>query len=80
MPIYYYECSKCGHAFDDLLKVKDLKKPTKSPCEKCGEKAVFLPDAAPAIGYRMTAARPSSAYKEVMRNIKKKHRLHNIPD
>jgi putative FmdB family regulatory protein len=35
MPIYEYECKKCGHRFEKILKFSD-KQPTK--CPECGGK------------------------------------------
>ena len=32
MPTYDYECIKCGHTFEEDLKIADRKIPTESPC------------------------------------------------
>ena len=32
MPIYDYKCEKCGHTFEEDLKIADRKIPTESPC------------------------------------------------
>ena len=32
MPTYDYECKKCGHVFEEDLKIADRKIPTESPC------------------------------------------------
>ncbi|MFC1735690.1 zinc ribbon domain-containing protein [Candidatus Hydrogenedentota bacterium] len=37
MPIYEYECDKCGHVFEALLSISSKTKP---PCEECGHKKV----------------------------------------
>ena len=34
MPTYDYECIKCGHTFEESLKVVDRGVPTESPCER----------------------------------------------
>ena len=40
MPFYDYKCEKCEHTWEEMLKIKDHKKPEKKPCPKCGEKKV----------------------------------------
>ena len=32
MPTYDYECKKCGHTFEETLKISDRNAPTESPC------------------------------------------------
>ena len=32
MPTYDYKCEKCGHTFEEDLKISDRKIPTESPC------------------------------------------------
>ena len=32
MPTYDYECKKCGHTFEETLKIADRNAPTESPC------------------------------------------------
>ena len=32
MPTYDYRCEKCGHTFEEALKIADLNVPTESPC------------------------------------------------
>lgn len=50
MPIYEYECSKCGHRFEVIQKVSDA--PLKK-CEKCKGKAERL-ISSPAIQFKGT--------------------------
>ena len=40
MPFYDYKCEACGHIFEEMLKIKDHKKPEKKPCPNCKEKKV----------------------------------------
>jgi putative FmdB family regulatory protein len=35
MPIYEYDCRKCGHGFEALQRMSDRSCP---PCEKCGSR------------------------------------------
>ena len=37
MPIYEYECKKCGHCFEELVLAKDTDLPS---CPKCRAKEV----------------------------------------
>ena len=32
MPTYDYKCEKCGHEFEESLKIADRNVPTESPC------------------------------------------------
>lgn len=50
MPIYEYECNKCGHRFEVIQKVSDA--PLKK-CEKCKGKAERLVSS-PAIQFKGT--------------------------
>lgn len=35
MPVYDYECQKCGHIFELVLKMSEREKPTIEPCPEC---------------------------------------------
>ena len=48
MPIYEYECTKCGHQFELIQKVDD---PPKTKCEKCRGRAERL-ISSPAIQFK----------------------------
>lgn len=45
MPIYAFECDRCGHAFDRLQKLSD---PDPETCPSCGEPAIRRQLTAPA--------------------------------
>ena len=34
MPTYDYRCEKCGHTFEESLKIADREIPTEYPCEQ----------------------------------------------
>ena len=71
MPTYDYKCKKCGHTFEESLKVVDRGVPTESPCERqlhraapiCGGE-VALVVAAPYFGYDNIHTRHSTNNKE----------------
>lgn len=50
VPIYEYECSKCGHRFESVQKVSD---PPLTKCEKCKGKVERLVSS-PAIQFKGT--------------------------
>ncbi len=50
MPIYEYECEKCGHRFEKIQKFSD---PPLDTCEKCGA-AVHKVQSAPAFQFKGT--------------------------
>lgn len=35
MPTYDYQCSKCEHSFDKILKMSERETPTKEKCPNC---------------------------------------------
>ena len=50
MPIYEYECEKCGHRFEQIQKFSD---PPQEVCPKCGS-AVHKMQSAPAFQFKGT--------------------------
>jgi putative FmdB family regulatory protein len=50
MPIYEYECEKCGHRFEKIQKFSD---PPLEVCEKCGG-SVHKMQSAPAFQFKGT--------------------------
>ena len=50
MPIYEYECDKCGHRFEKIQKFSD---PPVETCEKCGG-PVHKMQSAPAFQFKGT--------------------------
>ena len=74
MPTYDYKCEKCGHTFEEDLKIADRKIPTESPCEQivlgqiqaspnCGGEVKQIL-AAPYFGYDNIKTRHSTNNKE----------------
>lgn len=51
MPIYEFECLKCGYEFEKLQRVSD---PPPSKCPECGSKRVSQLLSAPAIQFKGT--------------------------
>lgn len=49
MPVYAYQCKKCGHEFDELKSIADRKIPTEDSCINCSEYGVELKINAPKI-------------------------------
>jgi putative FmdB family regulatory protein len=50
VPLYEYECGKCGHRFEKIQKFSD---PPPKSCPECGGKVKKLPSA-PAIQFKGT--------------------------
>ena len=48
MPYYDYVCEKCGHEFEESLKIADRDAPTEQPCRfpTCGGCLLYTSDAA----------------------------------
>ncbi|MGQ9462958.1 MAG: FmdB family zinc ribbon protein [Candidatus Fervidibacter sp.] len=39
MPVYEFQCNRCGHEFEDLVSLRDLEE-GKVECPNCGSKDV----------------------------------------
>ena len=78
MPTYDYRCEKCGHTFEEALKIADRNVPTESPCtqdinvqqtkhmtfaQACGGEIKQI-IAAPYFGYDNIHTRHSTKNKE----------------
>ena len=85
MPTYDYECIKCGHTFEESLKVVDRGVPTESPCESqihraspiCGGEVKQIIVKASGFAYDNIRTKHSkkepSWFKDRMKDIKKNH-------
>ena len=91
MPTYDYQCSECGHTFEETLKIADRNVPCETPCQQdipqtkhmsikcnCEVKQIMY---APYFGYDNIKTRHSqnnkepSWFKERMSEIKKSKRF-----
>ncbi len=65
MPTYDYKCEKCGHTFEEDLKIADRKIPTEELCEfpTCGGEVKQI-ISAPYFGYDNIKTRHSTNNKE----------------
>lgn len=79
MPLYDYRCIHCGTAWEapHLIAERDL--PLEAPCPECGTHTVerYLPTP-PGVGYSLGGnnlrKKTPDAFKDILRNIKSKHR------
>jgi putative FmdB family regulatory protein len=72
MPVYIYQCIKCGHKFDYFHKGQKEDYPT---CEKCGSKVVKLPTFPGVID--MSGKISTSATTRKWSEQKEKNKEHN---
>ena len=79
MPYYDYVCEKCGHEFEESLKIADRDAPTEQPCrfESCGGK-VKMSYGSPHIGdpWHHAGKKVDEGFKDKLRDIKSRH-LHS---
>lgn len=70
MPMYDYECEKCGDSFSELCKIADRGVPCEQPCRECGGKIKQLVNA-PAIvdPVRIGVVKPSAEFTDVLTKI-----------
>ena len=93
MPTYDYQCSECGHTFEETLKIADRNAPCETPCQqdipqtkhmsiKCNGEVTQVMHA-PYFGYDNIKTRHSQNnkeptwFKERMEGIKKSKRFPN---
>ena len=87
MPTYDYECIKCGHTFEESLKVVDRGVPTESPCESqihraspiCGGEVKQIIVSAPLFAYDNIRTRHSTKKVPGWYTDKIKDMKRNIP-
>ena len=76
MPYYDYVCEKCGHEFEESLKIADRDAPTEQPCRfpTCGGE-VKMVYAKPHIGdpWHHSGKKVDEGFKDRLREIKKSH-------
>ena len=76
MPYYEYVCEKCGHEFEESLKIADRDAPTEQPCRfpTCGGE-VKMVYAKPHIGdpWHHSGKKVDEGFKDRLREIKKSH-------
>jgi len=79
MPNYDYRCKKCGQTWELQLPLAERLTPTKVRCDCGGKVEQYLPSS-PGFGYDMVNFRHKvpDSFKDVLRNIKHKHRGSNI--
>lgn len=74
MPTYSYQCSKCEHDFEKILRIDDRKVPTEEQCPQChAEHTVSLCLVAPSLMNPLRVdglVKPPSQFRERMQQIK----------
>ena len=77
MPYYDYKCEKCGHEFEENLKIAERDTPTEQPCwfPTCGGE-VRMVYAKPHIGdpWHHSGKKVDEGFKDRLREIKSSHR------
>lgn len=76
MPTYDYQCDKCEHHFEEILKISEREEPLKNPCPNCkAEESIQLCMTAPFIGdpVRQGVTKMDGKLKERLQEIKRKH-------
>ena len=77
MPYYDYKCEKCGHEFEENLKIAERDTPTEQPCRfpTCGGE-VRMVYAKPHIGdpWHHSGKKVDEGVKDRLREIKSSHR------
>jgi len=78
MPIYTFQCQKCGHEFEEQLLISDIDEPLNKPCPECKKrkslKRVISVDPARIIfdsSRLMGISKPQAAFRSRMKDIHK---------
>lgn len=81
MPIYDYICKTCGLEFEELNSISNREKPTlESPYSGCtqveAQCEIILKPVAPVLGdsVKLGIRKPDDAFKDKLKDIKRKHR------
>ena len=70
MPRYDYECQACGFAWEDMLPMRDNKKPCEKGCPECdGEVKQVILQLNIADPVRIGVKKPSSQFNDVLAKI-----------
>jgi len=81
MPYYDYVCEKCGHRFEENLKIAERDIPTKQSCklEDC-EGKVNMSFSTPHIGdpWHHAGKKVDEGFKDKLRDIKSRHKHSTI--
>ena len=74
MPWYDYQCKNCEHAFTEVLRMDDRKKPTRRKCPECGRKMVkqLLGNVAMVDSTIIGRTKPDGGFSEVISKINEK--------
>lgn len=86
MAHYDYRCNDCGFEWELNVPIDDRDKALTEPCPDCGTGGIEPPIierlfGAPCIGFHASSLRKATpeAFKDLLRNMKTKHR-HNTID
>lgn len=78
MPTYDYRCTSCGHELGDLhFSIADRHTPSTKPCPNCDTIGTMeLRIGAPGVNYSINRGglKTPDTFKDMLRNIKQKHR------
>lgn len=78
MPLYDFQCTKCGLFVEDMaLPIAERDYPTTQPCPKCeAEGTIIRCISAPGVSYTINRGglKTPESFKDILRDIKKKHR------
>lgn len=81
MPMYDYRCTSCDHQLTDVMvKIADRDRATTEPCPACGKLTVERCFAAPGVSYTINngGLKTPDGFKDILRDIKSKHRRSTI--
>lgn len=84
MPLYEFQCAECGHTFEKLKPIRDMKVPESEPCPNCTtigsvDQKVFTAQIW-ADASRMGIKRPDDGFREVLARVAEKAPGNNIGD
>lgn len=83
MPIYEYKCKVCGTVFERILSFSRMTEPLTQACPNCNANETIeqcFTAAAIMDPYSLGRVKPSSTFREKLRNIKKAHPGSTIKD
>lgn len=80
MPRYDYRCEKCGYTWEQHFPIAERDTPLNEPCPECNEPGnieKYLPSTS-GLCYTVAKLKTPDSFKDLLKNIKSKHRHSSI--
>lgn len=82
MPNYDYQCDTCDNEFEEFHLIADRNLPVGKTCGKCGKGLIKMKLVFPGVAdpIRLGLRKPDPAFRDHLKEIKRKHRSTKLGD